>query len=128
MKDDTFLTDLAGELYAARATAAPVKRCARQGMKAHDCHANVDRWVKGHPACEGVRGWLVYEDTEARVVRFQAHSVIRENGILVDITPTEAKGMAPFMPHPDGNEMFDLILSRRAVVMVAHRAAWAEDG
>lgn len=121
MADDTFLTELAAELYAARNSAAVVECIPVDEALPHECHSNADRRVKAIPGCEAVRGWLVYDESERGVVRFMAHSVVRERGVLIDITPSGAAGMVPFLAHPEGNEMFDLIVSRRAVVMVVHR-------
>jgi hypothetical protein len=125
---DTFLMELAAELFAARDRAVFVKCIPAADALPHECHGNADRRAKANPGCESVRGWLVYDEGDRGVVRFMAHSVVREAGVLIDITPSGAAGIVPFLAHPDGNEMFDLIVSRRAVVMVVHRVGQASDG
>lgn len=127
MTDDSFLMELAEELYSKRADARVVRYEARQAADfeayPHECHGNVDRWVASHPGSGCVRGWLIYDYALSAfpMVRFQAHSVLEENGRLVDITPVEVRERHPFLRHPDGNEMFDLLVSRRGLVSVTHR-------
>jgi hypothetical protein len=59
-------------------------------MKANDCHRNVDRWVEHHPESKAVRGWLFWPANEAGRYTFMAHSVVKEQGQLFDITPLDA--------------------------------------
>lgn len=126
MMDDTFLSELAEMLYLRRDEARRIPYAARKTEafepRPHECHANVDRWVADHAATKAVRGWLVYDYALSAfsVVRFQAHSVIEEDGLLLDITPAGGRG-APFLRHPDGNEMFDLTVSKRQLVSVTHK-------
>lgn len=127
MAEDGFLEELAAMLFAHNAEAQAVGYAPRDSSafqaKPHECHSNVDRWVAEHPECAVVRGWLIYDYTLGvhPVVRFQAHSVLEENGRLVDITPNEARQRPPFLRHPEGNEMFDLTVSKRRIVSVTHR-------
>jgi len=51
------------------------------------CHEDVDHWVRHHPECNAVRGWMFWPPGETGRCRFMAHSGIEENGVLVDITP-----------------------------------------
>jgi hypothetical protein len=55
----------------------------------NDCHGNVDRWIESHPGTKVVRGWLFWPPDAAGRYRFIAHSVVDENGDLVDITPID---------------------------------------
>lgn len=68
-------------------------------------------------------GWLVFDYPLAScpVVRFQAHSVIEENGRLIDITPREGGKKLLFLPHPDGNDLFVLTLSKRQLTSVSYK-------
>ena len=57
------------------------------------CHENVERWVREHPECASVRGWLVSG------LILDAHSVLAEpSGSLFDITPLSIGGL-PFLRH-----------------------------
>lgn len=90
----------------------------------HECHRNAEAWVALHPAHRVVRGWLVYDYSLSAVpmMRFQAHSVVEDDeGQLIDVTPHEARGPTPFLRHPDGNEMFDLVVSKREIISISHR-------
>lgn len=128
MTEDAFLIGLAEELYRHREEAKPVRFGTRKTEsfepRPHECHSNVDRWVSAaHAGTKAVRGWLVYDCALSAfpMVRFQAHSVIEEDGRLVDITPAGGTRRALFLRHPDGNEMFDLIVSRRRLISITHK-------
>lgn len=127
MKEDDFLEELAATLFAHSGNAQVVGFDPRNSKSftalPHECHGNVDRWAAAHPESEVVRGWLVYAYTLSAfpMVRFQAHSVLEEKGQLVDITPSDAGRRPPFIRHPDGNEMFDLMLSKRGIVSLTHK-------
>lgn len=132
MKDDDFNAGLAAELFTNLHLARHV-RFQRRAIptftpQPHDCHNNVDRWCAVHPECKPVRGWLVFQYPLARhpVVRFQPHSVIEDGGRLVDLTPREGSDELLFLPHPDGNEMFMLTLSRRQISTVTHKLSKEE--
>ncbi|GCA52816.1 hypothetical protein KGO5_05282 [Sinorhizobium sp. KGO-5] len=57
--------------------------------KVAECHENVDHWVKHHPGCTAVRGWLAYASYGSDDFGYTAHSVVRgSDGNLFDITPT----------------------------------------
>lgn len=123
-----YLQELAGELYSLRNRAVTVRPLTRKvaGFKplAHECHANAEAWVALHPHSQIVRGWLLYDYQLSAfpMVRFQAHSVVEDSdGRLFDVTPREGSGSLPFLRHPDGNEMFDLIVSRHEIVSISHR-------
>lgn len=127
MNDADFNGTLAAELHAHLGSARTVRYVRRESRsftpQPHDCHENVDQWCALHPQCAPVRGWLVFDYPLARypVVRFQAHSVVEENGRLLDITPREGSKELLFLPHPDGNEMFVLTLARRQIGSVTHK-------
>jgi hypothetical protein len=44
-------------------------------------------WIENHPETKAVRGWLFWLPNDAGQYNFMAHSVVDENGQLVDITP-----------------------------------------
>jgi hypothetical protein len=83
--------------------------------KKNDCHGNVDQWVKFCPNTKAVRGWLFWEPNEAHQYNLMAHSVIEENGALVDITPidenTPREGLW-FLRHSGSEEAFAAIIKR----------------
>ncbi|MDW9502244.1 hypothetical protein [Sinorhizobium meliloti] len=78
----------------ARAEAAvrvPFKEVSFAGWapKGAECHENVDHWVRHHPECTPVRGWLAYASYGSDEFGYAAHSVVRgPDGNLFDITPT----------------------------------------
>jgi hypothetical protein len=57
--------------------------------KKNDCHNNVDYWVAHHHEIKVVRGWLFWGPNEALQYNLMAHSVIDDDGALVDITPLD---------------------------------------
>jgi hypothetical protein len=67
------------------------------------CHDNVDFWVKHHGNVLAVRGWIFWLPDETGRCSFKAHSIVQENGTLVDITPidrnTPREGLY-FLTHP----------------------------
>jgi hypothetical protein len=74
---------LAKSLDERRGEAFLVKRVPHPAAKPSECHANVEAYVKSHPGCEPVRGWLV-EEFAGGFAYFNAHSVVRlESGLLV---------------------------------------------
>ncbi|WP_414463363.1 hypothetical protein [Hyphomicrobium sp. DY-1] len=128
MATDSYLIELAAELYAVRDRAVPLRYTRRvaRGFEAHphDCHTNADRWVQLHPADTVVRGWFVLHLplSSRPMTRFQAHSVVAgSSGRLLDITPREPTIPLPFLAHPDGNAMFDLIVSKHRIISLTHR-------
>jgi hypothetical protein len=58
-------------------------------IKLNDCHRNVDCWVENFPESKAVRGWLFWPPNGAGQYTFMAHSVVDENGHLVDLTPLD---------------------------------------
>jgi hypothetical protein len=78
----------------------------------NDCHRNVDCWVKNHPETKAVRGWLFWPPNEAGQYTFMAHSIVDENGQLVDITPldpnTRREGLV-FLKHLGTEEDFSVM-------------------
>lgn len=75
----------------------------------NDCHGNVDCWIKTHPETKAVRGWLFWPPDATGHYRFMAHSVLDENGELIDITPidpnTPPDGLV-FLRHEGTEEAF----------------------
>ena len=71
----------------------------------------MDLWVAGEDDEKALRGWLFFDDKttsggRVNAVTFQAHSVVEENGVLVDITPTRASRRYPLMRHEGGEKHF----------------------
>jgi hypothetical protein len=74
--------------------------------KLGDCHRNVDFWVTQHPETKAVRGWLFWPTDETGRYRYMAHSVLDENGTLVDITPVDSRDGLLFLKHLGTEEDF----------------------
>ena len=74
------------------------------------CHENVDAWVKAHPECVAVRGWLIYRSFGRGGFGLTAHSIVRgPNGKLFDITPfgdESARPYARFIAHDGDDQSF----------------------
>jgi hypothetical protein len=99
MSDD----ELAGFLNERKRDAISVDCMHYPPAKASECHQNVEDYVRGHPGCQAVRGWLV-EEFEG-FTYFNAHSVVRlENGSLSDITPLNCD--CPFIVHRGTEQEF----------------------
>jgi hypothetical protein len=74
------------------------------------CHDNVNSWVENHPGTKIVRGWLFWPPNEAGQYTFMAHSVVEENGQLIDITPFDRntpRGGLVFLKHEGTEEDFE---------------------
>ena len=76
------------------------------------CHDNVDHWVNCHTQSKAVRGWIFWPPDETGRCTFMAHSVVEENGELIDITPidenTPRKGLF-FLTHLGSEAEFALM-------------------
>jgi len=128
MTADAYITELAAQLYGLRDTSAVLRQSRQRAPgyapRLHECHRNADAWVSLHPHHRVVRGWLLFDYSLSQfpMMRFQAHSAVEdENGRLLDVTPHDAPGPLHFLRHPDGNDMFDLAVSRREIVSISHR-------
>jgi hypothetical protein len=75
-----------------------------------DCHRNVDAWVKAHPDCKAVRGWVTYAWFSDNSTGLTAHSVVQgADGELFDITPLERESLRSgmrFIRHVGDEESF----------------------
>ena len=78
----------------------------------HECHANVTYWCEFNTNYKVVRGWLYFDFGNCmRFVRFTAHSVVEdENGLLIDITPTKASTLYPFIRAEEDEEAFACLI------------------
>lgn len=112
--------DLARRLYERRGKAIVVPYVERsiENWKPEPqwCHWNVDLWVAGEAGSKAVRGWLLFDYVASsggllRFVVFQAHSVVEENGTLVDITPSAASRRYPFIRHPGSEDDFQELVA-----------------
>ena len=106
---------LAADLYRRRGESviAPYVQRSIESWKPEpkQCHRNVDIWVAGAPGSRAVRGWMLFDVAEASLgllnyVLFEAHSVVEENGPLVDIAPSSASRRYPFIRHPGDDQDF----------------------
>lgn len=61
----------------------------------HMCHLNVDTLCSNAKDFQAVRGWLVFDFY--LFYRFTAHSVVRADGALYDITPSLTSRQYPFV-------------------------------
>ena len=94
---------LAKSLNERRGEAFLVKREPYPTAKPSECHTNVEAYIRSHPGCQPVRGWVVEEFSD--FTYFDAHSVVRlESGLLVDITPLNRD--CPFITHTGTEEEF----------------------
>ncbi|MGF6534306.1 hypothetical protein P3T20_005110 [Paraburkholderia sp. GAS206C] len=75
-----------------------------------NCHSNVDAWVKTHPECKAVRGWVTYIDYGDQGIELTAHSVVQDpDNELFDITPLEresTRASMRFIRHSGDDESF----------------------
>lgn len=73
------------------------------------CHDNVDYWVRHHPGCRAVRGWIFWPAGGEGRNRFLAHSMVEDEGDLFDITPMDrnARESLLFLRHFGSDAEFD---------------------
>jgi hypothetical protein len=110
----SFLDEFAAALYERRHQAISVTfhSLVAPGWKPMpgDCHANVNRLCDLALGYQPVRGWLIYDLTLLRRVRFIAHSVVRDlSGDLIDITPGRLPGPKQFLVHEDQDEFYMIV-------------------
>lgn len=78
----------------------------------NQCHGNAQIWVANNPKHRHVRGWLFFD----LMRRFAAHSVVEdEDGQLIDITPTLAIDVYPFIRHVGDDQIFDWLVIENEV-------------
>jgi len=99
-------------LYARRHSAARIRhRSVSIGdwvPERNRCHANVDHFVKLNQCSKAVRGWMIISEDANGRCWFEAHSVIEEQGELLDITlPDQAAcNLIRFLRHVGTEEEF----------------------
>lgn len=96
------MSDIVHRLREASKTAQPIRFRAvafpAGSPQSHECHLNVDQFVKANPEHRAVRGWLV-------AGMLQKHSVVAApDGSLFDITPLPYR--VPFFTHPGPEDEF----------------------
>lgn len=97
------------------------------------CHSNVERWVQRHAGFRVVRGWLVFDFARASneligIVRFVAHSVLQGPGEnLLDITPSRARGVYPFVGHPGTDEEYAEIVEILGITQIDCRTSMSHN-
>lgn len=86
----------------------------------HHCHINVNLWLKENPSHVGVSGWVLFDfGGYFNFVRFCHHSVVqREDGTLIDITPTHAMDHYPFIIDPLPREQFLSLVEANQIVNI----------
>ncbi len=72
------------------------------------CHDNVAAWVSRCPQHKRIRGYVIFDLRPILGVwQVQAHSVVElEDGSLIDITPSGASQLYPFVRHIGTDEEF----------------------
>jgi hypothetical protein len=88
--------------------------------KPHECHRNVHAFVASNDGYRAVGGWLFFDYRNAFLlgivptIRFTAHSLVQdENGLMLDITPSQASQRYPFIEHPFGHDDFVQLVDGR---------------
>jgi hypothetical protein len=94
------------------AVKVPFRKVRLDGVepKLNDCHGNVHCWIRTHPETSAVRGWLFWPPDPAGRYRFMAHSVVDENGQLVDLTPIDPNTLREglrFLRHEGAEKDFE---------------------
>jgi hypothetical protein len=136
LKQPDIITQLAKTLYDLRGTGRTIQFVSvgiGNGSAPDDwrpaprcCHANVETWVMRSPQYAIVRGWVVFDQTDERLVprprfHFVAHSVIRTpDGKLLDITPSDISQSYPFICHPGKNDEFDELRRMYQIIFIDH--------
>jgi hypothetical protein len=83
------------------------------------CHDNVDTWVKNHPGCSAVRGWVIHMSFGPWGDGLTAHSVVRtRDGTLIDITPVAEGALRGglFVEH-EGDEVLFFAMKAQGIEM-----------
>jgi len=76
----------------------------------NDCHANATKFCRLNKNYTPLSGWLLYDLTSLRRMRFIAHSVVRHSsGQLYDVTPGRQADTS-FLEHED-QDMFYMIVT-----------------
>ena len=120
----TELPDYSGSLIEHLRDAAFVQRASvRIGEWvpiAHDCHVNAGEFCSRSRGYTHVRGWLYFDFGEYALLN--AHSVVQgPDGNLIDITPTHADSINPFISDLNSPEEYDRLI-RSGAVRLLHRA------
>jgi hypothetical protein len=91
----------------------------------HSCHENVSTICAGDSRLQPIRGWLFFDfHYFFDYVRFTAHSVIRnEQGVLYDITPTQASRPYPFIQAEEGTDEFCAFINASNVLHLDYELA-----
>jgi hypothetical protein len=90
-------------------------------------HHNADYWALSNPTHKAVRGWLVFDFSNAwllglrAVFRFTAHSIIDDGtGTLFDLTPSQASQRYPFLRHEGLEGEFISLVEDHGIVHIDH--------
>jgi hypothetical protein len=104
--------DICSRLHEARVI--PFRKVAMSGglPAVANCHSNVDAWVKAHPDCKAVRGWVTYASFGDQGLGLTAHSIVQDaDSQLFDITPLGDERVRPsmhFARHMGDDESFSI--------------------
>lgn len=85
--------------------------------KANDCHANVTELCAHDPTYSPVRGWLYFDfGGYLDRVQFLAHSAVRApDGMLYDITPSQASQQYPFLSANLPDQEYEALVTSGAI-------------
>ena len=93
----------------------------------NDCHCNVDFWIAHNPQSNAVRGWLFWGPNKAGQFIIIAHSILDENGLLIDIAPldpnTPRDGLL-FLKHLGMEEDFSVMKTAHTQVIYPPVTEW----
>jgi hypothetical protein len=84
------------------------------------CHDNVNHWVRHSAARRAVRGWIFWPPDETGKCRFFAHSMVEEDGVLIDITPIDSnvpRRCLRFLTHKGSETDFECMRTQYAEVL-----------
>ena len=86
---------------------------------AHDCHVNVGEFCSRCSGYTHIRGWLYFDFGGYALLN--AHSVVQDpDGKLIDITPTLAESINPFIVDLNSPNEYDRLI-RNGAVRLLHR-------
>ena len=111
MDVETYFRSLYERVNEAESVPLRAVECAGWKPEQNQCHNNVIMWVRYDAERSRVRGWLTWGKDEGGKCKLIAHSVVKENGELYDITPIYPDTPRPsFISHLEADAEFDILL------------------
>jgi hypothetical protein len=103
------------ELYSRKVEAVPLNwaDCGDDVWKPieKECHSNVSDLCLDNSELKPIRGWLMFDNIDAKSVRFIAHSVVQyTDGNYYDITPPNTVKRPPFIIAKESEIEFEKIV------------------